>query len=180
MGKTSAFAFASYDNLQPFTFPESVSTGSTLIPVASVPCFIMKAKKNFELMSFQVSTTSGMSYQSDYLLYTGCVPIVVLINVSVSLSLTISETPPSSPINIKYVAYKGENGQFPSIPIPSIQMNATLTPGVISGNSTTGIVCLNPGDTLTLYNSVSGSTTGDLVVNDFSVAVTKIKTISCK
>ncbi|MEM3858103.1 MAG: hypothetical protein QW478_01710 [Candidatus Micrarchaeaceae archaeon] len=180
MGKSTTFAFAAYDNLQPYTFPASVSTGSTLIPVASVPCLIMKAKKNFELMTYQISATPGVTYQSDYLLYTGCVPVVVLINISTSLSLTTSGTPTPTPINVQYVAYKGENGQFPCIPIPSIQMNLTLTPGVNSDASATGIVCLNPGDTLTLYNSTSGSTTGALVVNDFMVTVTKIKTISCK
>ena len=136
----------------------------------------MKAKKNFELLTYQITTVPGITYQSDYLLYTGRVPIIVLINASASISLL-----PTSSVttNVKYVLYKGENGQFPSIPIPSIQVNTTLTPGVISGDSATGIVCLNPGDTLALYNSANVSI-DTYEVYDFSVAITKIKTISCK
>lgn len=171
---SKAYAFLGSNSHHPFTYPSAVvGNGAEFYPLPNFSELGLLIKKDFKVKKTIVDGTNVL-----FLKYKGKKEGIFQVNLTVSILLTNTNKQPASSTYI-LMLYKGSKGKFPTKPIPSITVSYTLTQDLIYNASGSGLLRLEPGDTLALYySSLESIPSGSLFIYDYEFAVNKIDSVN--
>lgn len=162
-----AYAFIGYTSVKPILVPHKIpDTHGKFVPTPNLSEIKLIKGKNF---IYKLKTIDGIV--SPYLQYIGSESGNFLGSFSISFMFSTSDQQPPTSI-YRSVLYKGSNGKFPTKQISTLTASYQLTQNDIRNAGFTGIISLNPGDTLGVYfSNTTKIPANSISIYDYSITV---------
>lgn len=171
MPQRSEYIFLSIPTVQPYTYTIPIpSTNGSYYPPFAIGTLEPIFARKFSYYTTDV-TIDGLTYQSSYIEYTGKTEILASLEIDLS---ALSNTTTS----VQFVAYRGSNGKFPTVQVPTFSATTDLPIGSIINTSGNGLVKLRPGDTLAIYfKNTEAVPANGIQIIDFMFTIQSVENI---